>query len=562
MLSHNVKRAWRIYFCSFLTIVVTSMTSLAQSGASQPTAEPTCAVYNYEVLSPHAVALQCNRAIQGQWTGSGKVFQDSVAGSQITDQVVLTRAMDTWLLLTWPSTSGGLLPGKTYAFQLPILVPPVTPASGGEGASPSDAHVTSISTKNSVTIVAKLLTSQSARFEVTSNVAFSTDGRSLALSKRVQGQVGRRELAPCKIPITTLTTNKTTLEADCSQFDSVPNGDLSALLNVDFSLVGIYDIQINPVPNTAVIPASLPILNIFGSAPKFGPKDRFVRQNACATKQTCQLYLNVNYAAGVGTVPAWVLDGNYAPTLTSVGQFFIAPTFAADIGNNTITGQTYTNTIDLGGAARRVFLPGQILQDLVLTFGPTYETDKQFDRDNLLATGDFQFYFDGLYRTQQQRTLRVFKDKVTTIPSLQLSDIPPPIMGYQVDFHAGLEAGGALVDTTVKASKGSASEVLPQYSIFRLVPQVHGLLQLGKFSFDESFVGRYLATTENTIVQTPANTLYLKTIQGWKGISTLTNSFAIDSQGNFNVTVTFKDGFAPPNYKRVNAVQAGILIRY
>jgi hypothetical protein len=561
MLSHKVQTAGRLHLCLFLAVAVTSITALAQGGAGQP-AEPTCAVYNYEVLSPQAVALQCNRAVAGEWTGLGKLFLDSATGRQITDQVVLTRSMDTWLLLTWPDTSAGLLTGKTYAFQLPILVPPVTAAAPSDGASPSDAHITSISTKNSVTIVAKLLTSQSARFEVTSNVAFSTDGKSLAVSKRIPGQIGKRELIPCKIPITTLTPDKTSLAANCSQFDSKPNGDLSALLNVDPSLVGIYDIEIHPVPNTAVIPASLPILNVFGSAPKFDPKARFVRQNACATKQACQLYLNVNYAAGVGTVPAWVLDGNYAPTLTSVGQFFIAPVLAADIGNNTITGQTYTNTIDIGGTARRVFLPGHTVQDLVLTFGPTYETDRQFDRDNLLASGDLQFYFDGLYRTQQQKMLQAFKNNVTKISSLQLSDISPPIMGYQLDFHAGLEAGGALVDTTVKASKGSASEVLPQYSIFRLVPQVHGLLQLGKFSFDELFVGRYLATTENTIVQTPANTLYLKTVQGWKGISTLTSSFAIDPQGNFNVTVTFKDGFAPPNYKRVNAVQAGILIKY
>jgi hypothetical protein len=153
-------------------------------------------------------------------------------------------------------------------------------------------------------------------------------------------------------------------------------------------------------------------------------------------------------------------------------------------------------------------------------------------------------------------------NKAATVPSLQLSDIPLRTLGYQLDFHAGIEVGGALADTTVDATKGNATEVLPKYPIARLAPQVHGLLQLGKFSFDELLVGRYLTTTENTIVQTPANTLYLHTVRGWKAISILKSSFAVDSQGNFNVTVTFKDGFAPPNYKRVNAVQAGILIKY
>ena len=63
-------------------------------------------------------------------------------------------------------------------------------------------------------------------------------------------------------------------------------------------------------------------------------------------------------------------------------------------------------------------------------------------------------------------------------------------------------------------------------------------------------------------MQTPSNSLYLKGIRCGKALSTFTNSFALDSQGNFSVTIVNKDGFAPPNYKRVNAVQAGILIKY
>jgi hypothetical protein len=115
---------------------------------------------------------------------------------------------------------------------------------------------------------------------------------------------------------------------------------------------------------------------------------------------------------------------------------------------------------------------------------------------------------------------------------------------------------------TVHASKGNAKETLPQYPIFRVVPQIHFLLQLGRFSFDELFTGRYLATSENSIVETASHSLYLQKVQGWKGISVLTSSLALDPQGNFNINVTFKDGYAPPNYKRVNAVQAGILIKY
>jgi len=134
-------------------------------------------------------------------------------------------------------------------------------------------------------------------------------------------------------------------------------------------LVGIYVIDIANLPSPGLIPATLPVLDIFGNTPKFDPKTRFVRQNACATKEACNLYLNVNYAAGVGALPAWILDGKFSPTLTSRKQFFLSPLLAADIGNNTIKGQTYTNTIDIGGTAQRVFLPGPVLQALVVTLG-------------------------------------------------------------------------------------------------------------------------------------------------------------------------------------------------
>jgi hypothetical protein len=441
-------------------------------------------------------------------------------------------------------------------------MPPIVPNGASDGASQPDINTTSINTKSSVTLYPKLLASEPTRFEAISSVAFSIDGKTLAVAKRDPNKPGKRQLVPCKIPITVLTPKQTYIDAKCSQFDPQSNSDLSELVKIDLSLVGIYDIEIDSLPDTALIPSSLPIRDVFGNTPKFDPKTRFVRQNSCATIQACNLYLNVNYAAGVGALPAWVFDGKFSPTLTSRNQFFLAPLLAADIGNNTISGQTYTNTIDIGGTAQRVFLPGPILQALVLTVGPTYETDKQFDRHNLLATGDFQFYFSHLYKTQQQKALIEYNEKGAKIPALQLSDIRLPFVGYQLDFHAGMEVGGDLTNSTVKASKGGATETLPQYAIFRLVSQAHFLLQLGRFSFDESLTGRYLATTENTIVQTPTNSLFLRTVQGWKGINVLTGSFALDPQGNFNINVTFKDGFAPPNYRRVNAVQAGLLIKY
>jgi hypothetical protein len=238
------------------------------------------------------------------------------------------------------------------------------------------------------------------------------------------------------------------------------------------------------------------------------------------------------------------------------------------VGNNKLKGQTYTDTIDFGGTIQKLFQPNHTLQELLVTLGPTYETDKEFDRHNLLATTDLRYNFAGLYRTQSIGTLQKLyaalqqaeKNKSEYKP--QLDDLKPVLYGYALDFHTGLEAGGALVDTTVTASVGKATQSLPTYSIFRVVPQVHGLLEIWKFSLDETLVGRYLVETENTVVETASHSLFLKPMQGWKGISTLTAIYNWDPQGHFAINITFKDGFAPPTYQRVNAVQAGILVKY
>ena len=287
MSSHKAQRDCYLSFCLCLIAFVTSISASAQSqGSRQNSArstEPICAVYNYEVLSPHAVALQCNRPVGGELKGLGKLFLGSATGTQITDQVVLTvsKASRYWILLAWtPADSTALAPGKTYAFRLPIRMPPIVPTALVEDAGEPDLHVASISTKNAVSIVANLLASQPARFQVTSHVAFSSDGKTLAVAKRDPKHPGKRELGPCNIPATTLTSQETSLKANCSQFDFLPNSESSALVDVDLSLVGIYDIEIHPQPSAALVPVSLPIRDIFGNIPQFDPKARFARQDS------------------------------------------------------------------------------------------------------------------------------------------------------------------------------------------------------------------------------------------------------------------------------------------
>jgi len=402
-------------------------------------------------------------------------------------------------------------------------------------------------------------------------VGFSEGGKKLASARVVVKRT-------CQIPLQDDTKKGVSVSGKCSVLDSLSTESptTAELASVDPDRVGLYVIDLNEIPRSILIPSGLspPLQDIFGNIPKIDPKSRLSPQKAPATKDASHYYINFNYAAGVGTVPAWVLDGKMAPQSAIHKGFTFGPLASANVGNNKLKGQTYTDTINFGLTAQRIFQPNNVLQELLFVPGATYETDKKFDRDNLLGTADLRYNFVGLYHTQSIGTLQKFyslvqaarqqKQKSPNAPVIepQVDDIKPVLLGYALDFHTGLEAGGALVDTTVTASVGKTTQVLPTYSIFRAVPQVHGLLEIWKFSVDASMTGRYLIATENTVLETASHSLILKRVQGWKGICSITGIYNWDPQGHFAINIAYKDGFAPPTYQRVNAVQAGLLLKY
>lgn len=540
-----------------------AMTGTPQSGSAAPVSAggpAPCSVADYKILTSYAVALRCKMSPTALPNSGALVETTNATSTPITSSIVATAstASRDWLIISWSATPASTLNVKrTYSLTLNYR-------QNASGVSPPPLIV-AIDTSETVTLSAAA-TSVPLDFRVISHLAFADDLKAVAMLKLDPAAPAdlRHTFRDCKIPIKNLPDKSYQVDAQCSQliapFGTTPTSD--QLAQLPMTLVGILNMRLRNLPGTPITPSAIPVHDVLGGQPSFDPKSRFVRQNAPASKDDAHIYLNGNYTAGVGTAPAWTLNSKYSPILLLAGRFTVGPLFTTDIGNNTIKGQTYANTIDLGGTSTAIYQPGGPLQALAFTPGLTYETDRQFDRDNLLATVDTQEFFAHLYNTQQTKSFRDFGALLRANSSAKLTDVKTQTLGYALDFHAGLETGGALIDTTVKASKGSAVATLPRYDIFRVVPQIHGLLQLSRLSIDESFAGRYVALTENTIVETVDHALYLKKIEGWKALNTLTNTLALDTQGNFNLSVTYKSGFAPPNYKRVNAVQAGLTIKY
>jgi hypothetical protein len=365
---------------------------------------------------------------------------------------------------------------------------------------------------------------------------------------------------------------KKALNAGCKYENGItqnPNDSLTRNL----AGVGQVLVVLREIPGDSFSNLELPIgidglLDVFGKPLKIDPKSKFKTQKAPTSKDASQYYINLNYAAGVGSKPAWAADTKIAPQVGRLEKGFqFSPSFTSDIGHNSISGVTYTDTIDFGLSASRIFInPASSVREISFTPGITYETDREFDRDNLLGTTDVRFVFPHLWNLQANRQIAEFITAHKTNPNLTPDQVPVPHYGYELDLHVGTETGGDLADTTVKATAGGAKATLPTYTIVRFVPEVHAQLQLaqGSWGFAFEFTGteRYLATTENTIIQLSNNSLLLEHLTGWKPYGVLSATIKPDQTGHLAISITYKDGYAPPKFQRINAVQVGVVLMY
>jgi hypothetical protein len=299
---------------------------------------------------------------------------------------------------------------------------------------------------------------------------------------------------------------------------------------------------------------------------QFADAASFSVQSGPTSKDTAQFYANLQIAAGTGASGAWGLDGKIAmfPVPFLRGALTLASA-TANTGNNTsnISGSTYTDTIDwtLPESWAISLWSKRAPTTLTLIGSPQYETDREFDKKNLLFTGDTIWTARKLYQPQSYRS----KAKNGVMPKYGDADYAK--LGYELEFHAGVESGGALIVTTAQNTKKTQSILVPKYQIERVVPQIHGLFQggLGRFgllSFDTVLKSRYLFTSENTVRQSPSGLLSIKQVSGWKALDTLTSTWNPPQNNNVGFTATYKTGFDAPKFARVNSVLIGVVIQF
>ena len=515
-----------------------------------------CSGPDYRIATSTVLLIHCSEDVS-QSSVSGQLFQADnprPLDAQITVKPYPHARQ--WLLVE-------LLPGPTGAviqqdqkYKLTML--PLPPASQ---VTPTTVE---IKTDNTIQVTAADATRTSNTFEFVSHIAFGqTPSNTCVLQVQNFDRKTRDLQAKCKIS-TTVILNKSMSSTEVLREARSPEE------------VGAIFLTLDNDKTEQQLPYAIPnLIDIFGRQISIDAKSQLPAGKAPGTKDAASYYINFSHAGARGSKPAWILDGKIAPPLGPLHYGFqFSPLLTADVGQNQITGMKYANTVDFGFRFDRIFEPGNLLQGLLLTPGATYETDKEFDRHNLLATTNVRYNFKHLYNTKQRRTLAKFANEIDIAnckksPPTPCVPIPwsldnskPSLYGYAFDFQTGTEIGRSLVETTITASSGSATQVLPTYGIVRLVPAVHALFELSRFSLDGVLTGRYLTTTENTVVEHTDHTLSLVALSGWKAYAVVTGTVNLDPAGHVAFTIAYKNGFSPPQFQRINAVQSGVTFKY
>lgn len=522
---------------------------------------PPCKEIDYKIPTPMLIVVKCEEKDLSGFVGSGQLYDSSSglnAPLPVDISVIPYPGAVKWLILELKPPSPSAPPfslqlGKKYKIVLLLHRP-------GESVAPN-APPTAFDLEMSNTVVVSPATAVSSKdqYEFVSHFAYKS------------GPDG-----PCSLQVEDFSGKTETLKAhDCRVPAPIPDpttvrsgADLVRIANSPEDLGSFQLILDSGNKATQQLPVSVPKLtDIFDKPVKIDAKSQLLPEKAPASKDSSNYYVNLNYAAGRGSKPGWVLDGKIAPTIGSLFHGYqFSPTASADVGQNQVSNLKYTDTINFCASFAHMYQPNDVLQGLLFKPGMTYETDREFDRHNLLATPDVQFRFANLYNPRQRRNAIKYSDEVKIADTKKIpwsrANSKPVLLGYLLNFDTGLELGGALKDTTVKASVGKATLPLPSYNIARIVMQAHGLFEIGRFSIDAVGTARYLTTIENTVLQRADNTLFLKRVHGWNAFGVIAGSWNFDAAGHFAFTVAYKDGFSPPKFSRVNTVQSGITIKY
>jgi hypothetical protein len=315
------------------------------------------------------------------------------------------------------------------------------------------------------------------------------------------------------------------------------------------------------------------VTDVFGGAAKLvKPPKSAPPAVAPKTKEAAAWHFNVLHQMSEGSGPTWIADVKVAPVLGGLpGGFYFTPSLAVDTGNGQV-GETKTNDLinPKFGVSRLVRTHSQFLNGVKFSPALSYETNRKFDKRNILFDGDMKFYFGHLENTKAQRSQDALLKAKLLDPDILPHEVPQAFFGYSIKLFFGTELGTSLTDNEVKSSDKSSTVIVPKYSIRRLRPRFSGAFEFGRFTASLSAYPRFLISDENVTRETDTpqadgtvkKTIALHTVSGWRPYGEFSLSYSFDPAGHYSANSVYKFGSQPPNFDHTNTVLSGVVVRF
>lgn len=524
-------------------------------------------VDSYRVVSAQVLYANCGRTNLLQFDTTAALYlgvggdRRPVAG--VTASVRLFRPEDPWIRIDFIRTDGGqvLEKGKDYEVDLaPDQQGTIIVAVDGRRApavGPFEKLTISFSTKPDATVTPSDISRRGVTFQVFSNVAlqpFNENGPLFAEISALKTKIYHRAktvpkgttVPPCAPAVIcpppepfqdnpeTFGRAEVTLTSDHLQ-------QPKATLEVD----GLRDFfgDILKIQNDVTL----------GAVPK--------------TKDDSMWYLKVDHQAGPGSKPGYAIEAKLAPLLgrRTFGDFTWRPAINMDIGAGTVGNVKVNDTIipSLGlTQLRRRESTG--LEAVRITPALSFETNKEFNKKNLVYDQDFQFYLGPLDSSKLVRAWNKYNQlkKDPNNKDLKFSN-ELSNWGAGIQLFVGWEVGGALMTQTVKASKSSSSVNVPTYTVARIRPKIAAYLEYKRINLTLSALPRYLFESEYTTRESSdGKTITLVPVSGFRPYGEVSMNVGLDESGHIALSTTYKLGSQPPTFQSANTVQTGLLLKY
>lgn len=259
-----------------------------------------------------------------------------------------------------------------------------------------------------------------------------------------------------------------------------------------------------------------------------------------------------------GSKDTLALDLKVQPIWQMTGRWMFRPELSANVSKNV---PNASNAIRLAALFSNTTVRREgVFVAQTRTAGLTTETDRNFDRVNLLADLRWQPDFQGQYRAREARRL----SRAASLGK-KPDEVAPLRTGYGYDLRIGLEAGASASPQTITKSQQTIE--LDRFEILRLRPHLHAFYETGLFrdwqlTLDLSSTLRYLFETELTDTLSTGGTLLVREVDGFEPYIEATLALSFDPGQHLALALTYKNGAEPPTWAEVDKYSVGIVAKY